>query len=921
MPRKTGKAHLSEQQDVQSPSPFISLSGGLTTQLEACREFINTLPVICWRANVQTFQLTFVSQYAEKLLGYSPQTWIDDPLFWKEHVYPEDREFLAERRAEALKSSEGYDVEYRLMSADGKIRWVRELAHACEDSREITGVIIDLSHKRSEREVLGEDKRWLRQVVDSIPVQIWSGPSDGTVDFVNARWRGELGFTLEQIQSDEWQEMLHPDDRDRVLNAWQESVVNGTRYEQQERHRMATGEYRWFLCRGIPLRGEDGNIVRWFGSNTDIDQQKRAEDALRWEEQRWRAVFENSSVGITLLDRTGRFLVSNAAFEKMLGYSSGELKKLRYQDVVYSEDLVDAEKFFAAIWEGKSPQSCVEKRNYRKDGSFIWTRCSGSLVAEAGVPQFEIFIAEDITERKRLEDELRRERDRLRLLLDLNHQFITKLDHREFFDALLRALRHLAGWDWASILLPQPGSERLMVYPNTTNELFGEGTTISIDGSLSGRVYRSGKAATFGIEELPDLSAEYRRTPWMQERIRDKSLESGCVLPLIFEGHVLGVLLLMSRGTQDWAISELDFLQELAKLVAAALKNSLQFDQMNISHAKLVSERRYVEDQVRNEAGFDEIIGKSSAIKSVLRQVEAVAPTDSTVLITGETGTGKELIARAIHDHSPRQYQSFIKVDCVAIPATLMESELFGHEKGAFTGATSAKIGRFEAADQGTLFLDEVGDIPIELQSKLLRVLQDHAFERLGSNRTRHVDVRIVAATNRDLESLVESGKFREDLFYRLKVFPITIPPLRERETDIPLLVQHYVRKYARRMKKDVSIVPAVAMEVFMRYPWPGNVRELQHFIERSVVISSGKVLHAPVLELERLIRKQQIARRQPATGRTLVEIERESILQALEEADWIVGGPHGAASKLGMKRTTLASRMEKLGISRRRRK
>lgn len=919
MPRESGKARLHAHE--QRPDPtLVGLKSGLATQLDNYRQLINTIPAIFWRANAHTFQFTYVSQYSETLLGYPPEAWIEQASFWKDHIYSEDKEWVVARRSAAVKAGEDYDLEYRVISSDKEVLWVRELGHVSDDGRELTGVIVDLSRKRSEHEVLGEDKRWARQIIDSIPVQIWAGPSDGSLDFCNARWRDELGFTLEDVQADGWQRMLHPADQDRVLRAWHESVVNGTPYEQQERHRMANGEYRWFLCRGIPLRGEDGNIVRWFGSNADIDQQKRAEDALLRDEQRWHAVFDNSSVGITLLDRTGRFLASNAAFEKMLGYGSDELKSFRHQDLMYKEDRVEANKLYSELWEGKEARLCWERRYCRKDGDFIWFRCNGSLVVEAGVPQFAIFVAEDITERKLLGNQLRRERDRLRLLLDLNHQFITKLDYREFLHALLTGLHHLAGWDWASILLPQPGSERLMVYPNTTNELFGEGTTVSIDGSLSGRVYRSGKAQAFSVQELPDLSAEYRKNLWMQERVRDRRLESGCVLPLISESQVLGVLLLMSRATQDWAISELDFLRELAKLVAAALKNSLQFDQMNASHAKLVSERRYVEDQVRSEAGFDGIIGKSSAIKFVLRQVEAVAPTDSTVLITGETGTGKELIARAIHDHSPRHNQIFIKVDCVAIPAALMESELFGHEKGAFTGATVQKLGRFEAADQGTLFLDEVGDIPLELQTKLLRVLQDHAFERLGSNRTRHVDVRIVAATNRNLEELVEKGKFREELYYRLKVFPIDVPPLRERVGDIPLLVQHYLAKYARRIKKDVSIVPPAAMEVFKRYSWPGNVRELQHFVERSVVISEGNVLQAPVAELERLIEKRQHASRRSLSPRTLKDLERDSILQALKESHWVVGGPNGAAAKLGVKRTTLASRMERLGIWRQRR-
>lgn len=292
-----------------------------------------------------------------------------------------------------------------------------------------------------------------------------------------------------------------------------------------------------------------------------------------------------------------------------------------------------------------------------------------------------------------------------------------------------------------------------------------------------------------------------------------------------------------------------------------------------------------------------------------------LSPTDSAVLILGETGTGKELIARAIHDRSRRKDQAFVKVDCSAIPATLLESELFGHERGAFTGAIAQKLGRLEIADKGTLFLDEIGDLPPELQPKLLRVLQDRAFERLGSHRTVHLDVRVIAATNRDLDEMVSKGEFRADLYYRLKVFPIAIPPLRERPDDILPLVWHYVHKYAQRLKKTIDTIPAEAIAAFRRYPWPGNVRELQHFMERSVVLTSGSVLEAPVAALDHDTHKPSGGA--PPTNRTMEEIERQSILDALRESNWVVGGPMGAARRLGLKRTTLASRMERLGISR----
>jgi formate hydrogenlyase transcriptional activator len=321
-------------------------------------------------------------------------------------------------------------------------------------------------------------------------------------------------------------------------------------------------------------------------------------------------------------------------------------------------------------------------------------------------------------------------------------------------------------------------------------------------------------------------------------------------------------------------------------------------------------DKDYAADEPTSEAGFEQIIGRSVALRRVLREVEVVAPTDSGVLIQGETGTGKELIAQAVHNRSRRRARPFIKVNCAAIPSGLLESELFGHEKGAFTGAIMRKPGRFEVADKGTLFLDEVGDIPLELQSKLLRVLQEHEFERLGSTRTQQVDVRVIAATHRDLKQMVEEGTFRSDLYYRLHVFPVTVPPLRDRREDIPSIVRHFVNKYSQRMNRHIETISPRTMEVLKDYSWPGNVRELQNLIERAVILSPGTSLRVPLHELT-----QETVQSSPTHLSTLAEMEREHVLRALKESNWVTGGPKGAAAKLGMKRTTLAYRIRKLGI------
>jgi len=338
----------------------------------------------------------------------------------------------------------------------------------------------------------------------------------------------------------------------------------------------------------------------------------------------------------------------------------------------------------------------------------------------------------------------------------------------------------------------------------------------------------------------------------------------------------------------------------------------LPFDENYSGEEELESseDNGYLAHEPSSEAGFEKIVGRSAALRRVLREVEVVAPTDSGVLIQGETGTGKELIAQAVHNRSGRRDRPFVKVNCAAIPSGLLESELFGHEKGAFTGAIARKPGRFELADKGTLFLDEVGDIPLELQAKLLRVLQEHEFERLGSTRTQQVDVRVIAATHRDLKQMVAEGTFRSDLYYRLHVFPLTVPPLRDRREDIPLIVSRFVDKYCQRMNRHIETISQRTMEVLQDYSWPGNVRELQNFIERAVILSPGTSLRAPVEELT-----EETAQSLPTHLSTLEEMEREHVLQALKESNWITGGPRGAAAKLGMKRTTLAYRIRKLGI------
>jgi formate hydrogenlyase transcriptional activator len=422
-----------------------------------------------------------------------------------------------------------------------------------------------------------------------------------------------------------------------------------------------------------------------------------------------------------------------------------------------------------------------------------------------------------------------------------------------------------------------------------------------IEGSVLGGVFNSGKPLIVGVmseqiapEESPEARAE--------------ALESGCALPLISRGRTLGVLTLGSRAENSFSPEDVDFLMQAAGQIAIAIENALAYREIAQLKEKLAQEKLYLEDEIRGEIDFEGIVGQSSALRHVLNLVETVAPSDSTVLLLGETGTGKELIARAIHERSRRKEQTFVKLNCAAIPTGLLESELFGHERGAFTGAIAQKIGRLELADQGTLFLDEVGDIPLEIQPKLLRALQEREFERLGSNRTQQVDVRLVAATNRDLEKMMENREFRSDLYYRLNVFPIRIPPLRERPEDIPLLVRYFTQKYGRRMQKQIESIPAAALRKLSSWHWPGNIRELENFIERSVILTHGTALQAPIAALSNNGGNAPVAGVRQAN-------ERDEIVRVLKLTNGRIAGPDGAAARMEIKRTTLLSRMKKLGI------
>jgi formate hydrogenlyase transcriptional activator len=503
---------------------------------------------------------------------------------------------------------------------------------------------------------------------------------------------------------------------------------------------------------------------------------------------------------------------------------------------------------------------------------------------------------------------LLRERDRMRVLFEITNGLVSKLPMEELFSAISEQLSRVVAHDFAVMVLldKETGDIHLSGLHSPAGIPFDpEDTCGRPDGLPAGEALATGKpVVTTGLDFERFPSPLYRK-------YAELGFQSNCAIPLTGANGVAGVLDLVRKSGEPFTEEEVDLLVQVAHQIAIAIENSLAYRELSQIKDKLATEKLYLEDDIRFDQNLGSMIGEGPAFEAVLRAIQVVAPTGATVLVQGETGTGKELVARAIHDLSGRRERSFIKVNCAAIPATLLESELFGHEKGSFTGAFAQKIGRFELAHQGTLFLDEVGEIPLELQSKLLRAIQEQELERLGGNRTIRVDVRFVAATNRNLKQMVDEGTFRSDLYYRLHVFPLTVPPLRERREDIPLLIRFFTQKHARRMNRPIESIPSAVIEALTAYDWPGNIRELQNVIERSVILSPGRVLQVALPE---------IAKSSPVSSRTAPldeSAERERILHALRECGGKVAGSHGAAALLGLRRTTLQSRMTKLAIQR----
>ena len=820
----------------------------------------------------------------------------DDLKNWalSDAVHPDDLPRVIQARIKSIEEGGIYDIEHRCRRADGVYRWfqVRGLpVRAAEDT--ITAwylLLTDIDDRKKAEEALQSAERNLAAIINTIPTTAWTTRPDGYCDFLNQVWLEYAGMSAEQAEGWGWAEAIHPDDRENLVDEWQLCLVSGTPVDTEARIRRFDGSYRWFLFRANPLRDESGKIVKWYGTTIDIEDRKQREETLRASELSWRQIIDNIPGFVNTAGATGAPEFFNRPEQEYFGKTNEELKDWGRIDVIHPEDLPSViEAWATSIKTGQILD--IEARFRRADGVYRWfqMRAVPARDAEGKISDWYA-LHTDIEDRKRAEEMLRQSEAELRTITDTVRQPIVVLAPDGFTLYANQVALDNTGLTLDEVI--KEGFLERACHPDDLNRVLLDERRV---GLLEG--------VPFDLEmRLLRKSGQYR---W----------------------HLMQYNPLKDEGGQivRWYVTATDI--DDRKKAEKLLRNE---------NVRLAQENVYLEEQIRSEMGFEQIIGSSPALKHVLELVETVAPNDSTVLLLGETGTGKELIARAIHERSRRKAKTFVKLNCAAIPTGLLESELFGHEKGAFTGAIIQKAGRMELADQGTLFLDEVGDIPIDIQPKLLRALQEKEFERLGSTHTRKVNLRLVAATNRNLEKMVTDREFRSDLFYRLNVFPIRIPPLRDRKDDIPLLAVYFVQKFAKQMQKRINSIPVATMKALTAWEWPGNIRELENFIERAVILTRGESLAAPLAELRKVTTDERVRESAPKADDDIARIVKETIaslksntapnerskkqhdeiVRVLTECKGRVGGADGAAVRMGLSRTTLMYRIKRLGIN-----
>jgi formate hydrogenlyase transcriptional activator len=787
-------------------------------------------------------------------------------------VHSDDRPGLEKGWRQAIATGEPFEAEARWRRRDGEFVWMHARAVA---ERDQTGRIIrwyatltDIEDRKRTEKAFEEIKKSevrLRTIIDTIPAMVWCSLPDGFAEFHNQRWLDYTGLSDEEGRGWGWRAAFHPEDSQAAVDDWRDITASKRPSEGERLIRRFDGEYRRYMYRAEPLMDDQGNVVRWYGTITDIEDRKRAEDSLRSSEQNFRRIVNSIPGYVCALTASGEIEFVNNQVLEYFGKTLDELKNWAASDTVYPDDLPEVIATWRTSIETGQPTD-VELRLRRADGIYRWflLRRLPQRDSQGQVVRWYTMHT-DIEDRKQAEDNIRRSETELRQILEFAPQYVTVL---------------------------APDRDRTPLYANQM--------VLDYLGFTLEEWRSSDRHNYFHSDDWERLARE----------TQSKFLSG---LPHEFE-----VRIRRKDGKYRWFLTRWNPLKDEQGRVTRWYSATFDIDELKQAQQRLQNENIALREEIDHASMFEEIVGSSAALRGVLSQVAKVAPTESTVLILGETGTGKELIARAIHNRSNRPTRAFVRVNCAAIPQSLIASELFGHEKGAFTGATQRRLGRFELAHEGTIFLDEVGELPAETQISLLRVLQEREFERVGGSQPITVDVRVIAATNRNLVAAVDAGSFRQDLFYRLNVFPITVPPLRERSDDIRLLVEYLIERYAKKAGKRITSITKRTLELFQAYDWPGNVRELQNVVERAIVLCEGDTFSVDESWLKYELPHEQ----RPSTElqRGLVRLdasrEKELIETALVECKGRIAGPGGAAEKLGIPRSTLESKIRTLGIN-----
>jgi formate hydrogenlyase transcriptional activator len=948
------------------------------------RSFLDRIPTMAWSAQADG-SLDFFNQPFRDYVGLSP-----DELHsfgWKSAVYPDDIQHLEAWWQTLRQSPDAGTTEVRLRRFDGSPRWFLMFANPVRDESGTVvrwyGTNLDIEdRKRAEAILQARELSW-RQIVDNIPGLVATMGAMGEVEFLNRQTLEYFGKTDAELKNWAMTDAIHPDDLPRIIAARVKSIEEGRVYDVEHRCRRADGVYRWFQVRGLPVRDTENKITAWYLLLTDIDDRKRAEQKLLESEADFRTIINNIPGFAHTMSPTGEVEFVNQQILEYFGKTSEELKEWPRAGVVHPEDLPHVLETVRESLE--TGQMCdVELRCRRADGIYRWLQSRGRPVrnAENQIAGW-YFLLTDIDDRKRAEEKLRQSEQELRTMtdairhsvvvlapdgavlhanrvaLDLTGLTLGEVKDTDFsgvyhpdeadyvreerrsrllagvpFDLEMRLLFKSGQYRWQLIKynpLKDESGNIIRWYATATDiddrkraeeklrqseqELRTITDTIrqpivvlAPDGALlyANRVALDNSGLT--MSEVKDMG--YLARAWHPDDV-DRALDernAGLSKGLPFDSEMR---LLFKNGQYRWQLVQYDPLKDEYGQIIRWYATVTDIDDRKKTEERLHNENLVLREEIDHSSMFEEIVGSSKPMSHLLKKVEKVAPSDSTVLILGETGTGKELIARALHRRSKRASRAFVKVNCAAIPQSLIASELFGHEKGAFTGALQRRLGRFEAANGGTLFLDEIGELPMETQIALLRVLQEREFERVGSNHPISVDVRVIAATNRDLPAAVAAGTFRQDLFYRLDVFPIAVPPLRERAEDIPLLVEYFVGRFAKDAGKNIRHIAKQTLEQLQSCRWPGNIRELQNVVERAVILCETDTFIVDESWLE----SESEESLQPEGLSVLEDREVEMIEAALAETHGRISGPSGAAAKLGIPRQTLESKIRRLGI------